>query len=77
MKLAKAEAIAAAVFGVLAVLTLMMPNWIEAVIGVEPDGGSGAAEWLIVTVSGALALILAASSARHLRRARARAVGDG
>ncbi len=71
MRLAKAEAVAAVVFGVLAVLTLLVPDWIEAVFGVEPDGSSGAAEWLIVTAFGLVALVLAALSARTWRSARA------
>ena len=29
------------------VVTVAWPEWIEAVFGVEPYGGSGAVEWLI------------------------------
>lgn len=34
--------------GLLFVLTLIQRDWIEIVIGIEPDEGSGALEWLIV-----------------------------
>ena len=28
-------------------MTLAWPKWIEGILGFEPDGGSGAAEWAI------------------------------
>jgi hypothetical protein len=56
-----AEAIAATVTGVLTIVTLISREWIEVVFGVEPDGGDGSLEWLIVVgclvVTGALALL--------------------
>jgi len=60
----------AAVSGVLFVLTLLRPAWIEAIFGVDPDGGSGALEWAIV---GGLLFITFAST-RVARAARARLV---
>ena len=31
----------------LSVLTLVWPEWIEEIFGVEPDGGNGSLEWII------------------------------
>jgi hypothetical protein len=56
-------------------LTAAWPDWIERIVGVEPDGGDGSLEWGL-----ALALVLltiAASSVAGLewRRARRPALG--
>lgn len=53
------EAGLAALTGLLLVLTLVEPQWVEALFEVEPDGGSGALEWAIV---GALAVVTAGLS---------------
>jgi len=57
----------AGLFSTLAVITAAVPDWIEAVFGIEPDGGSGSLEWAIVAVLGVLALLLAALSYRDRR----------
>jgi hypothetical protein len=54
------EVIGAAVTGLAAAITAIVPDWIEEVFGVDPDSGSGALEWLIVV---ALALATVAFSA--------------
>ncbi len=41
------DVLAATAFTLLSVLTLMVPGWIEVVIGIDPDGGNGSLEWLI------------------------------
>lgn len=44
------QAALTALFGVLAVLTLVKPDWIEWAFKIDPDRGSGALEWVIVIV---------------------------
>jgi hypothetical protein len=41
--------------GALAIATLVQPDWLEAVFGIDPDASSGALEW-------GLTVILAATS---------------
>lgn len=40
----------------LVALTIAVPDWIEAVFGVDPDAGSGALEWLICILASTAAL---------------------
>jgi hypothetical protein len=58
------EVVLGATSVVLLFLTLIRADWIEALFGVEPDGGNGELEWVIV---GFLALSAVAFSllARH------------
>lgn len=42
------EAALGVLTAVLALGALLWPDWIEIVFRVEPDGGSGSAEWTIV-----------------------------
>lgn len=60
--------------GVLAVVTLVWPDWIERVFGVEPDQGSGALEWVIVAV--AFAISLGSTFVARLEWQRSRAAGE-
>lgn len=61
--------ILAAATGLLALLTLVVPDWIEAVFHIDPDGGSGLLEMVIV-------LALTAACVLSTRKAlRAAAVG--
>ena len=46
------EAGLAALSGFLFALTLVLPDWIEAVFGVDPDQHSGSLEWVITAVLG-------------------------
>jgi hypothetical protein len=51
-----------------AILTLVVPDWIEAVFGVDPDRSSGALEWLFVVVLVAATLVFASLARREWRR---------
>jgi hypothetical protein len=66
---ARIEILLAAVAGVLAVVTLVWPMWIESIFAARPDAGSGAAEWLVVSVFAASAVVLALVGVRHYRLA--------
>jgi hypothetical protein len=52
------------------VLSLAWPEWIEEVFGVEPDGGSGALEWLIAIAFLVVAVAFAWDGRRTHRRWR-------
>jgi len=62
------EALFAGASAFLAALTIVWRDWIEAAFGVDPDGGTAALEWAIVT-----ALVLAALVAALIARADLRA----
>jgi len=58
----------------LLLMTLVWRDWIEIVFRVDPDQGSGSAEWLIVaasTVSTAVFSVCARIEWRHMRRVTA------
>lgn len=63
----KVEAILATLFTVGAVLTVAFPQWVEA-LGLEPDGGDGSFERVLVAALGVAALASAALSRRDLLR---------
>jgi hypothetical protein len=52
----------------LALLTLVWRDWIEAIFGVEPDNHSGEFEWLIVAVLLVVAVAMAITAHFEWRR---------
>ena len=62
------EVIGAFVTGLAAAITAIMPDWIEAVFHVDPDGGSGSLEWLIVLALALATVTLTALAWRERRR---------
>jgi hypothetical protein len=67
---ARIEVILAAVLGAATILTAVWPDWIEGVLGFDPDGGDGSVEWLIVAGLAVATLIVAALARRDLRVVR-------
>lgn len=66
----RVEIVLAAVLAFLTALTVARPQWIEQVLGVDPDAGSGALEWLLVGALGVATLASAVLARRSYRRAR-------
>lgn len=62
------EVALAALSGLLALLTLVTREWIELLFGVDPDGGDGSLEWLLVVALAVVALVLAAVARVEWRR---------
>ncbi|KOV72599.1 MULTISPECIES: ABC transporter permease [unclassified Streptomyces] len=58
-----AEAGLGTLSGLLFLVTLVWPTWIELAFGADPDAGSGTLEWLIVAVT-ALVTVLCVLGAR-------------
>jgi hypothetical protein len=58
--------LAACVFG----LTLAWPQWIEAVFGADPDGGSGQAEWGVTAALAMFVVVMFVAARREWNRDR-------
>jgi hypothetical protein len=67
------RAAAAALAAVAAALTLLVPDWIEELTGLDPDAGSGAVEVTVVLALSGIALIAGRSAYRIRAHARRRA----
>ena len=61
-------ALAVATF-VLAVVTLINQEWIEAVFGVDPDHGNGSFEWIMVGVLAVATVVFGLLAFSERRRA--------
>ena len=67
------EGVIAVIAAIVAIVTLIQPQWIERITGLDPDQGSGTAEWLVVAVLALIAVlfaVLAAVTGSRLRSAR-------
>jgi hypothetical protein len=54
--------------GLLAIATLVHRDWIEEVFGVDPDGGNGSLEWVLVVALLVAAILLGGAARREWRR---------
>ena len=64
------EVVAAIASGAVSVVTLVWPDWIELVFGVDPDGGDGSLEWLVAGLAVGVTLTLCLLARREWRRVR-------
>lgn len=64
------EAGLASLSGLLAILTLLWQDWLEALTGFEPDARSGSFEWAIVGSMVVASVVLALAARGEWRRAR-------
>jgi hypothetical protein len=64
----RVEVVLAVISAALCGLTLVFPEWIEALTGLEPDAGSGALEWVIAGAFLVGAVVAAALARRDYRR---------
>jgi ABC-type thiamin/hydroxymethylpyrimidine transport system permease subunit len=62
------EVVLALVSAVLCVLTLVFPQWIEELTGLEPDAGSGALEWIVAGIFLVAAVVSGVLARRDYRR---------
>ena len=62
------EVVLAAISAALCVLTLVFPEWIEELTGLEPDAGSGALEWIIAGVFLVAAVVSTVLARRDYKR---------
>ena len=66
------EIVLSALLGVATIVTAVWPEWIEDVLGFDPDGGNGTTEWLIVAALAVITLAAAVLTRRDLRVVRRR-----
>ena len=65
------EAIAAFFTGALAVVTVVVPDWIEVLTGADPDHGDGSLELVIVVSCGVACVISSVLAWINFRHAHA------
>lgn len=63
----RVEVLSSAFLGLLTILTVTVPQWIEVVTGVDPDAGSGLLEWAAVVVCMSVAAVIGLDAGRRLR----------
>jgi hypothetical protein len=71
-----AEALSALATAVLTVVTVVVPDWIEAVFGAAPDDGSGLTERAVLAVFAGVSVALTAAAYAEHRRWRGLPAAD-
>jgi len=64
----RVEAALSALFGLLALLAALWPDWIEGLTGADPDRGNGSVEWSIVAGLAVASVLAALRSYRDWHR---------
>jgi hypothetical protein len=64
------ESVLGSLTGCLTIVTLFAHDWIEGVLGMDPDQGNGSVEWLLVVAFLASIIILAVAARMEWHRAR-------
>jgi hypothetical protein len=62
------ETVSGGLAAVLAIVTSVWPDWIEALFGADPDHGNGGVEWATVGLLAAVALSCAIAARVEWRR---------
>lgn len=70
---ARIEIVLSALLGTATIVTAVWPTWLEDLLGFDPDGGNGTAEWTIVAVLAVITVAVAVLARRDLRVVRCRA----
>jgi hypothetical protein len=65
------ESVLAVVSLVALVMTLISKSWIETLTGLDPDGGSGAAEWAVAVALTAVTILAVGMACVEVKRAAA------
>ena len=68
-------AVSAIAFALMAVLTMVWPDWIEALTGFDPDHGNGSAEDLVTAVFAGVAILAGGLAGRRWRQAHSFGAG--
>jgi hypothetical protein len=62
------ESVFGSITGILTVVTLFWHDWIEVIFRVDPDKGSGSAEWLVIVLLLLVTVTLAVAARIEWRR---------
>jgi hypothetical protein len=70
------EAVIASLLALLTLLTALLPTWVEALTGFDPDSGTGSLERMLVATLAVGSALVGAAARREWRLARATATAS-